>query len=124
MRWYVIAALAVAALTVLALASHALYSSGYQAGENACKAKAADAAVKVDVEIDRRAQASADASQSMLDYLAANLPPIETRTNAAIERTRIVYRDRPVPAVCEWPDGVRKELDEARARANATAATR
>ena len=72
-------------------------------------------------ESERRDTAASSATQSMLDYLGANLPSIETRTHDTIERIRTVYRDRPVPAVCQRPDSVRAELDAARARANGAA---
>jgi hypothetical protein len=55
----------------------------------------------------------------MLDYLAANLPPIETTTHEAIERIRVVYRVSPMPAVCSFDQRVRDELEAARQRANA-----
>lgn len=82
------------------------------------QAKAQEAARK---ESERKDSASSSATQSMIDYLGANLPAIETRTHDTIERIRTVYRDRPVPAVCQRPDSVRTELDAARARANGTA---
>lgn len=82
------------------------------------QAKAQEAARK---ESERKDSASSSATQSMIDYLGANLPAIETRTHDTIERIRTVYRDRPVPAVCQRPDSVRTELDAARARANSTA---
>jgi hypothetical protein len=99
-----------------------VYSEGKAAGRAECEAAhalAADAAAK---EIDRRDAAGAEASTTMLEYLRANLPPIQEKSQNAIERVRTIYRDRPVPAVsCVRPDGVQAELDAARDRANAAA---
>lgn len=72
-------------------------------------------------ESERKDAASSSATQSMLDYLGANLPAIETRTHDTIERIRTVYRTTPAAAVCQRPDSVRIELTAARARANGTA---
>lgn len=82
----------------------------------------ANAQASARIESERRDTAASAATQSMLDYLGANLPAIETRTHDTIERIRTVYRDRPVPAMCQRPDSVRAELDEARSRANGTSA--
>lgn len=117
MRGYVYAALA-AALALLYAAS-VLYTKAWEAGTNACEAKHVAAAEKVAAEIDRRDTASADASGSMLDYLAAQMPKIEETRNATVERVRTIYRDRPVPTGCERPAGVLDELDAARERARA-----
>lgn len=73
-------------------------------------------------ESERRDAASSGATQTMLDYLGHNLPAIEATSYAATERVRTIYRDRPVAALCVRPDGVRAELDAARARANAAPA--
>src|SRR5687767_4186562 len=110
MRAYVYAAVVAAALALLAGGAYRLHSAGFEAGQAACEAAHAAAATKAGTEVERREVASAAASTSMLDYLQANLPPIETRTHAAVERIRTVYRDRPVPAACQWPDRVRQEL--------------
>ena len=115
-RLYLYAALAIALLGGSAYGAHALYAAGRRAGTDACEAahaKAADAAAK---EQERRDTAASDAGQSMLDYLAANLPPAETQNHEAIERVRIIYRDHPV--VCTRPVGVQDELTKARERAN------
>lgn len=118
MRAYVLAA---AALGLLAYAAHAFYSAGKEAGSNACEARHAKAAEAAAAEIERRDTASAAASGSMLDYLAAQMPKIEETKNATVERVRTIYRDRPVPVGCVRPDGVQAELDAARERANAAA---
>lgn len=97
-----------------------IHHGGVQEGEARIEAKYAKAAATAQAEQDRRATASASATTSMLDYLAANLPPIETTSHEAIERVRIVYRDHPVPAVCELPERVRAEVDAAIRRANST----
>lgn len=90
-------------------------------GETRCELRHAKAAESAAKEVDRREKVSADATGSMLDYLAASMPASETRTNEAIERIRVVYRDRPVPAECAWPDRVRDELAEVIQRANTAA---
>jgi hypothetical protein len=99
-----------------------VYDQGEKAGRNACETEHTNAANTAQKEIDRREVASSDASESMLDYLRANLPPIEVQANEAVERVRTIYRDRPVPAgSCVRPDGVQGELDAARERANTAA---
>jgi len=95
-----------------------IHHDGVQEGIAKAEAKYAKAAATAQAEQDRRATASATATTSMLDYLAANLPPIETTTHEAIQRVRIVYRDHPVPGVCVWDSRVRDELEAARIRAN------
>ena len=88
-------------------------------GEARCEARHAQAAQAAAAEVERRNTASAEASGSMLDYLAASMPRIEETINATVERVRTVYRDRIEPAGCERPAGVQAELDAARDRANA-----
>lgn len=91
-------------------------------GAARCELRHTAAADTAAVEVNRRAAASADASTSMLDYLRANLPPIQSQTYASIERVRTVYRDHPIhDSGCVRPAGVQSELDAARARANAAA---
>lgn len=119
MRAYVYAALAAVELGLLAYVAHAIYAAGKESGTNACEALHARAAEQAAVEVDRRDTASAAASGSMLDYLAANLPRIEETKNATVERVRTIYRDRPVSVGCERPAGVQDELDAARERARA-----
>ena len=114
-RIYVYAAVVAIALAILASASY----KGYKLGEASCEAKHAHTAIKADTEIQRREVASSAASITMLDYLAANLPPIEATKNDSVERIRTIYRDVPVPGVCQFPPRVRDELNQARARANA-----
>lgn len=122
MRGYVYAGLAVAALALVAYAAHSVHEAGKEAGKAACLQERANVAAKTAVEVDRRDVASASASDTMLSYLAANMPPIELKTHEAAERVRTVYRDRSVPVGCTRPAGVQDELDAARARVNAAAA--
>lgn len=72
--------------------------------------------------IDQRDQRSATNNTSMIDWLAANIPPIQVKADESAERIRTVYRDRVVTvgAECSRPAGVQVELDAARARANST----
>lgn len=121
MKLYGYAFLAAAALALVAFGAYRVHSSIFEAGKAACEAAHAAAAKKAQAEVDRREVVSAEASTTMLDYLAANLPATEIRTHETVERIRTVYRDHPVPAVCVWPDGVRSALGEAIDRANAAA---
>lgn len=121
MRLYAYAALVAAALALVAWASLSLYGAGKEAGAAACEAVHARAAEAAHVETERREVAAGQATDSMLDYLGAQLPPIETTTHETVERIRTVYRDHPVPAVCQWADGVQSELYQARQRANGAA---
>lgn len=81
---------------------------------------AAQAAARAESE--HRDAASSSATQTMTDTLGISLPAIEATSYAAIERVRTIYRDRPVAVACQRPDSVHAELDQARARANGTAA--
>jgi hypothetical protein len=107
------------ALVVLAgIGALWIHHDGVNVGLAKCEAEHVAAAEKAQAEQDRRSTASSAATTNMLDYLAANLPPIETTTHEAIERVRVVYRIRPMPAVCELDGRVRDELEAARVRAN------
>lgn len=97
-------------------------AAAYQRGYNTRVAEEAKAAAATKVEDQRRDQAAADATRAMHSKLASALPQIEETTHATAERVRIVYRDHPVPADCVRPDGVQRDLDAARAAANAAAA--
>jgi hypothetical protein len=117
---YAIAALVIVA--TLGACAWKIYDHAYTAGMNACEAAHAKAANVAAVEIDRRDAAGAEASTTMLDYLRANLPPIQEKARDAIERVRTIYRDRPIPVdACVRPVGVQAELDAARQRANTAA---
>jgi hypothetical protein len=97
-------------------------SAPYQRGYNTRMAEEAKAAAAAKAEDQRRDQAAAEATHAMQTRLASALPQIEETTHATAERVRIVYRDHPVPADCVRPDGVQRDLDAARAAANAAAA--
>lgn len=111
--------LALAGAVVLAALVWRAYEWAVGIGVAKCELLHAQAAQSAADEVGRRDIASTAATGSMLDYLAASMPKIEETKNAAAERVRTIYRDRPVPAVCQRPDGVQAELDAARERANA-----
>jgi len=121
MKAYAYAVALAVLIALLAFAHHTVFEAGKAAGATACQEEHARAAAAARVETDRREVASSAATTDMLDYLRANLPPIEAKTHDAVERIRTIYRDRPVAVGCVRPDGVRAELDAARQRANATA---
>lgn len=120
-RLYVYAAIVAATLGLAAWAAASIYNAGKVAGAADCEKAHADAAAEAQAETTRREQASDAAASSILDYLAAQLPIIETVKYETVERVRTIYRDVPVPAGCVRPDGVQAELDQARQRANAAA---
>lgn len=97
------------------------YQKGQEDGRTACIAASATKQDKAAVEADRRDTASSEARSTILDYLAT-IPAAEKKTHESAAKIRTIYRDVPVPAVCDVrPDGVQKELDEARNRAAAAA---
>lgn len=97
-------------------------AAAYQRGYNTRIAEEAGAAAKAKAEDQRRDQAGAAATRAMQSTLSRALPQIEETTHATAERVRVVYRDHPVPADCVRPDGVQRDLEQARAAANAAAA--
>jgi hypothetical protein len=97
-------------------------AAAYQRGYNTRIAEEAGAAAKAKAEDQRRDQAGAAATRAMQSTLARTLPQIEETTHATAARVRIIYRDHPVPADCVRPDGVQRDLEQARAAANAAAA--
>lgn len=120
-RLYVYAAIVAATLGLAAWAAASIYNAGKVAGAADCEQAHAKAAAEAQAENTRREQASDAAASSILDYLAAQLPIIETVRYETVDRVRTIYRDVPVPVGCERPDGVQAELDQARQRANAAA---
>jgi len=117
MRAYAYAIALCAALAALWYA----YSQGKDAGRSECEARIA-AAAEAAREAERQRDAiAAQAGIDMLDYLSRMQETQEKTTHETIERIRTVYRDRPVPADCIWPDGMQAELDAAVRRANAAA---
>lgn len=97
-------------------------TAAYQRGYNTRVAEEANAAATAKAEDQRRDQAGAAATRAMQSTLSRALPQIEETTHATAERVRVVYRDHPVPADCVRPDGVQRDLEQARAAANAAAA--
>ena len=93
----------------------------YARGYGARVAEEAQAAADVKAETERRDAAGAKASATMHTQLAVELPKIEETTHARTDQIKGIYRDHPVPAVCERPAGVLQQLESARAAANAAA---
>ena len=120
-KLYAYLAVALGAVLLVGFAARSLYTTGRDAGRALCEADHTKAAETARAEEARREAASAKAGTSMLEYLAANIPPVEIRTHETVEVVRTLYRDRPVPVGCVWPDGVHDELEAARQRANAAA---
>jgi hypothetical protein len=117
MRIYAYLAVAAAAIAVVWIA----YAQGKDAGKAQCEARVAAAVEAARRDESKRDQAAAQAGIDMLDYLSRMTDKIEVSRGETIERIRTIYRDRPVPAECKWPDGMRAELDAAVRRANTTA---
>lgn len=117
MRAYLLAAAAAAAIALVWLA----YAQGKDAGKAVCEARVAAAAEAARADERTRDTMAAAVGIDMLDFLSRMAEQRETVTHETIERVRTIYRDRPVPADCIWPDGMRSELDEAVRRANAGA---
>lgn len=82
----------------------------------ACNTKLASATALAVAESARRDAESDAAGSDMLAYLAAAMPKTEATTNAAVERVRKIYVDRPIAGVCVRPAGVLPELQAARNR--------
>lgn len=120
-RFYAYLIAVAATLAIVGWAAFQIDRRAYQRGYAASEAIHAKAAAKAQAAIDLRDQRSAEARTSMLDYLAAEKPAIETRTHDTITEIRKVYVDRPLPAVCARPERVQASLDAARERANAAA---
>lgn len=111
-----------AALAVVIGAMLYIDHRGYERGKMACQAERAANVEKVQQAIDLRDQRSADVRVDMLDYLRVTVPPIEIRTHDTIERIRVVYKYRAIPADCAAsiarPQRVSDELNAARESAN------
>lgn len=116
MREYAYAVLAIAALALLGWATSSVYEAGKTADEASCEKVHRYVADAAAAEVSRKEQVGAYLSNSMLSYLAANLPPIELKTHEAAERVRIIHRDRS-PVHCARAVRVQQELDSARERA-------
>ena len=93
----------------------------YDRGYNARVAEEATDSAKAKAAADWLNQLGAQATQQFHAQLDAEMPQIEETTHAHQDRIRIVYRDHPVPADCVRPAGVLRELEAARAAANAAA---
>ena len=114
---------AVAIIAALWLAYQFVYQRGYHAMQLKCAAEATEALAHAAERQAERDAASAAATEATETRLAESLPAIEETTHEATERIRTVYRDRmvPVPADCQRPPDVLRELESARDRANAAA---
>ena len=110
------------AIAMAALTGWLGYSTGKDHGRDACLADRAENVESAQKAIDLRDQRSAENNASMIDWLAANITPIQAKADDSAARIVTVYRDRivPVGSECSRPDSVQAELDAARARANGT----
>ena len=108
-------------LALLVVAYQFVYQRGYHAMQLKCAAEATEALAHAAERQAERDAASAAATTATETRLAESLPAIEETTHEATERIRIVSRDRPVPADCQRPPDVLRELEAARDRANAAA---
>jgi len=113
-------AYAIALCAALAAVWYA-YAQGKDAGRSECEARVAAAAAAAREDERTRDTQAAQVGMDMLDFLSRMAEQRETVTHETIERVRTIYRDRPVPADCIWPDGMQAELDAAVRRANAAA---
>lgn len=112
-----------AAVLLALIGSHwCAYSAGVSREHDRNTATASVQKDKVQTAIDLRDQSSATARVDMLDYLRVTVPPIEIRTHDTIERIRVVYKYRAIPADCAAsiarPQRVSDELNAARESAN------
>lgn len=122
--WIIAAALAILGLTNGATA-YFMHSSGKEAGIAKCQAERATNADAAQAQIDQRDTKAAANNTNMLDYLRANIPPIQAKADESAATIVTIYRDRIVRVgddQCSRPSGVQAELDAARARANGTGA--
>lgn len=115
------------AVFVLALAGGGLYV-GYQwgsaDGERAVaklKTERANAQAEAQKYIDQRDALADKIARDTQEQLHDALPKAKADTQKAAERVRIIYKDHPVDSACVRPDGVLKQLNQARQRANAAA---
>ena len=102
------------------------YDWAYDRGRAACEAKYQAAALQAERDARRQDAENESTTTTAADNLAGavanDTTTIQDATHASSERIRIIYRDRPAPPVaCDMPDGVHRELEAARARANAAA---
>lgn len=96
---------------------------GYERGKLECQAQRAVQADKAQTAIDLRDQRSAENNASMIDWLAANIQPIQAKADDSAATVIVKYRDRIVRVgddSCSRPPSVQHDLDAARARANGT----
>lgn len=91
------------------------------AGYNRRVAEEAQSAAKAQAAADWLDKLGAQATQQFHAQLDSELPQIEAATHARTDQIKVIYRDHPVPGVCERPAGVLQRLEDARAAANAAA---
>lgn len=124
-RLYVILIAIAGCLAILGGAAWKIDSAAYKRGKGDCMAERQVNADKAQAQIDHRDTKAAANNTSMLDYLRANIPPIQAKADESAAQIVTIYRDRIVRVgddQCSRPSGVQAELDAARARANGTGA--
>lgn len=113
-----------AAVLLALIASHwYAYSAGVSREHDRNAAAASVQKDKAQTAIDLRDQRSAENNASMIDWLAANIQPIQAKADDSAATVIVKYRDRIVRVgddSCSRPPSVQHDLDAARARANGT----
>lgn len=95
-------------------------AAGYTSGYNARIAYEAAEAAKTAAVVQKRATDSAAVTQQFRNSIAKTIPAIEDATHDTQQKVVTIYRTVHEPD-CVRPAGVLRELDAARARANAAA---
>ena len=123
--WIKIGAAAVlVAAIVWAVVAHdkRIATSNFTAGYNKRVAQEVVTTAKAKAAADKLDKAGSQITTDFHAKIAAEIPQIEDTTNARAEQVKIIYRDRQLPAgACIRPAGVVRQLDAARAAANAAA---
>lgn len=119
MMWRLYAGIALS--LALAAGGWYLHHKGYEAGVASQQAAIHKAQVDTQKYIDQRDALADKIARDTQEQLHNALPKAKADTEKAAEKVRIIYKNHPVDAACVRPDGVYKELEAARQRANAAA---
>lgn len=94
---------------------------GYEVGVASQQAAIQKAQSETQKYIDQRDALADKITRDAQAQLHHEIPKAKADTEKAAEKVRIIYKDHPVDSACVRPDGVLKELEAARERANAAA---
>lgn len=119
MMWRLYAGIALS--LALAAGGWYLHHKGYEAGVASQQAAIHKAQADAQKYIEQRDALADKIARDTQEQLHDALPKAKADTKKAAERVRIIYKDHPVDSTCRRPDGVHKELEAARDRANAAA---